>query len=80
MRYWDGSQWTSHTAPLPAYSQPTYRPARAAHGILYWVTVGWMLSPLKWSGRVFLWLFLWPLGLWRSMHNSRSKDRARMRR
>lgn len=55
-------------------------PARTAHGIHYWLWVGWWWAPLKWLGRVSLWLIMWPLGLWRSWANSRAKRDARVRR
>lgn len=28
----------------------------------------------KWCGRVVLWLFFWPAGLWRSLRHGRRKD------
>lgn len=55
-------------------------PARTAHGPMYWLLVGWWWAPAKWIGRVLLWLVLWPVGLWRSITNSRSKREARERR
>lgn len=73
LRYWDGTAWL---APTPVLAVP----ARTAHGLLYWLTIGLFWSPLKWSVRVLLWLALWPLGLWRSMASSRAKQDARLRR
>src|SRR3954471_22740563 len=47
---------------------PRYRgPARTAHGPVYWLLIGWWWGPTKWLVRVVLWLFLWPVGLWRSI-------------
>lgn len=46
---------------------------------MYWLLIGWWWNPLKWMGRVLLWLFAWPLGLWRSMRNNRVKTERRMR-
>lgn len=91
LRYWDGTAWTDHRSPRPQpapVTQTVYvqgqervvRPARHAHGLLYWVTVGWLWSPLKWLGRMLMWLFVWPLGLWRSMTSSRDKQQSRQRR
>jgi len=55
-------------------------PARTAHSIHYWLWIGWWWGPTKFFGRVMLWLFMWPLGLWRSMAHSRAKREARERR
>jgi hypothetical protein len=85
-RYWDGQAWSAHVAPLPqaavpvVHQQRAVRPAHSAHGLLYWVTIGWLWQPTKWMGRVLLWLFLWPLGLWRSVHKNRVNEQAKLRR
>lgn len=55
-------------------------PARAAHGVGYWIAVGWWWSPAKYIGRVLLWLGFLPLGIWRSVANGRKKREARERR
>lgn len=55
-------------------------PARTAHGFWYWILVGWWWGPTKWFGRVLLWLFLWPVGLWRSIAHGRTSREAKMRR
>lgn len=47
-------------------------------GWIYWLSVGWIWEPLKWLGRVGLWLTLWPLGLWRSLVHGRRKDQNRL--
>ena len=94
-RYWDGELWTTHFAPGAPQTTPatitntitntvTVRgqagPAYAAHGLWYWLLVGWWWGPTKWSGRVLLWLLFWPLGLWRSMaHHGNARD-SKMRR
>ncbi len=61
-------------------SQGYGAPARHAHGMFYWLIIGWWWGPLKWMGRVSLWLLMWPLGLWRSYRHSQSKQESRMRR
>ena len=38
-------------------------PARTAHGLAYWLLIGWWLGPTKWAGRVLLWVVLRPVGL-----------------
>jgi len=55
-------------------------PAHTAHGIWYWLLVGWWWGPTKFLGRVTLWLFVWPLGLWRSIVNHGNKRDSKMRR
>lgn len=55
-------------------------PARTAHGPAYWIFIGWWWGPAKWIGRVFLWLFLLPVGIWRSIVHDRNKREARQRR
>lgn len=47
--------------------------------VAYLVTVGWLWEPLKWFGRVGLWLVAWPLGLWRSLVHGRNKRDRRNR-
>ena len=84
LRYWNGMGWTEHVrqmAPTNGAGMSTYvAPARTAHGLAYWLLVGWWWGPVKWLGRVLLWLVLWPVGLWRSIvHRSDARD-ARMRR
>lgn len=60
---------------------PQYRgPARTAHGPAYWIFVGWWWGPTKWFGRVLLWLFMWPLGLWRSIVHGRKGREKKERR
>lgn len=49
-------------------------------GFWYWVTVGWLWESIKWMGRVGLWLFAFPLGLWRSWRHGRNADLNRTRR
>ena len=67
--------------PVVVHAGPTYRgPARAAHGPLYWLLIGWWWGPTKWLCRVMLWVFLWPLGLWRSIVHGRKNREARERR
>ena len=39
-------------------------PARTAHGAVYWLLVGWWWGPAKWVGRMLLWIFLFPVGIW----------------
>ena len=55
-------------------------PSRTAHGLVYWLVVGWWWEPTKWIGRVLLWLCCWPLGLWRSIRHGRKNREARERR
>lgn len=55
-------------------------PARNAHGPIYWILVGWWWGPIKWVGRVCMWLLFWPLGLWRSIVHGRNARDAKMRR
>lgn len=55
-------------------------PARRAHDARYWWLVGWWWEPLKWLGRVSLWLLFWPVGLWRSLRHGRKNREARERR
>jgi len=55
-------------------------PARTAHGGAYWLWVGWWWAPLKWAGRVTLWMIAWPVGLWRSWANHKRNEKARERR
>ena len=55
-------------------------PARTAHGPGYWAAVGWWWEPTKWLGRVSLWVFLLPLGIWRTVRHSRKNREARERR
>jgi hypothetical protein len=50
----------------------------AANGPAYWLLVGWWWNPLKWLGRVCLWLVLWPIGLWRSLRHGRKKSEQRI--
>lgn len=63
-------------------SEPTtYRgPAKHAHGAAYWWLVGWWWEPLKWLGRMSLWLVFFPVGLWRSLRHGRKNREARERR
>lgn len=49
-------------------------------GWVYWVSIGWVWEPLKYLGRVALWLVFWPAGLWRSLTHGRSKGANRDRR
>lgn len=55
-------------------------PARMAHGIWYWLLVGWWWGPTKWLGRFLLWICMWPLGLWRSIVHGRKGRDSKMRR
>ncbi len=55
-------------------------PARTAHGAVYWLLVGWWWGPAKWVGRMLLWIFLWPVGIWRSLVKSRKTRERRERR
>jgi hypothetical protein len=89
-RYWDGQQWTDHFAPGAPMTPPTTitntvtiersRPAYMAHGLWYWLLLGWWWGPTKWMGRVLLWLLFWPLGLWRSSVHHGDTRYAKMRR
>lgn len=36
------------------------------------------MNVFTWSGRVFLWIFLTPIGLWRSIRHGRNKDVRRI--
>lgn len=42
------------------------------------------MNPFTWMGRVFLWIFLFPVGVWRSLrhHGKKAENRAvkRMRK
>lgn len=47
-----------------------------------WAVVAWS-APLLWHGlmrlgRVLLWIFVWPFGLWRSMRHGNKKDAKKM--
>ena len=67
-------------APMSQPPAPQYRgPSRTAHGPAYWLLVGWWWLPFTKMGRIALWLFVWPLGLWRSIVKGR-KDRERRQR
>lgn len=46
-------------------------------GAFYWIVVGWWWGPLKWAGRVGLWLIMWPIGLWRSVVHGQNKRERR---
>lgn len=63
-------------------SQPEqYRgPSRAAHGLGYWLVVGFWWEPLAWLGRMALWVLFFPVGAWRSMRKGRKMREARERR
>lgn len=50
-----------------------------AHTGVWWATVGWWWAPLAWSGRVLLWLVLWPAGLWRSWRHHQHTNELRSR-
>ncbi|MBI2710306.1 MAG: DUF2510 domain-containing protein [Actinobacteria bacterium] len=54
--------------------------ARHAHGLRYWILLGWWWAPLKWLGRVALWLLFFPLGFWRSYANHDRKKELRQQR
>lgn len=59
----------------------TYRgPARNAHGAAYWTLIGWWWEPVKWAGRMALWIFVFPVGVWRSLRRGRKNREARERR
>ena len=54
----------SPSPPPWSTREPQYRgPAHAAHGLAYWIVVGWWWEPAKFLGRVLLWLLVWPVGL-----------------
>lgn len=36
-----------------------------------------MANPITFAGRVLLWIFAWPLGLWRSLRHGQKKDARR---
>jgi hypothetical protein len=61
-------------------NEPYRGPARHAHGPAYWLLVGWWWEPLAWAGRMLLWLFLLPVGVWRSLRKGRRNREARERR
>lgn len=76
VRWWDGTQWTSHYHDVPVGPAPfrsSVRTARTSRGAVYWLTVGWFIGPTMWAGRVLLWVFVWPLGLWRSLRHSQRR-------
>lgn len=80
-RWWDGTRWTEHWAnghPPPAYAAAV-RVGPAPHGCLYWLTVGLVVGPVTWAGRVGLWLVAWPIGLWRSIRHGQKADARRGR-
>jgi hypothetical protein len=62
--------------------EPTsyHGPARMAHSPVYWIFVGWWLGPVKWIGRVLLWLVFFPAGIWRSYVHHKKTGAARERR
>jgi hypothetical protein len=51
------------------------RPHR--RGAAWWLLVGWWWAPACWAGRVTLWVFAWPLGLWRSIRHGQRKQARR---
>lgn len=55
-------------------------PAKRSHSLTYWLAIGWWWAPLKWLGRVSLWVLLLPVGIWRTAAHSRRKREARERR
>jgi hypothetical protein len=55
-------------------------PSRTTHGAGYWIFVGWWWGPIKWLGRVALWVFLLPVGIWRSYAHGQKGQEARLRR
>lgn len=62
-------------------NEDMYRgPARHAHSLAYWLTIGWLWEPLCWVGRMSLWLFVLPVGVWRSFRKGRKNREARERR
>lgn len=60
--------------PVPFATGPASS-ARPTSSALWWATVGWWWRPLCWAGRVLLWIFAWPLGLWRSLRRSQKRGR-----
>jgi hypothetical protein len=50
---------------------------RHRRGAAWWLLVGWWWAPCTWAGRVTLWLFAWPLGLWRSIRHGQRKQARR---
>lgn len=36
-----------------------------------------LIAPFTWLGRVFLWVFLFPIGVWRSLRHHRRKAENR---
>jgi hypothetical protein len=84
-RFWDGNAWTSEirtavpsTPNSPNNSLAIAVPARTAHGIWYWLLFGWLWGVTKWFGRVMLWIFIWPVGLWRSIRHSNNRQATKM--
>lgn len=75
-RHPGSSRKEEHMSQQPAYP----RPARTAHGLGYWLFVGWWWGPTKWVGRVLLWFFLFPVGIWRSIRHSQKAEGRRWRR
>ncbi len=59
------------------WSPPARPPRRHRRGAAWWLTVGWWWAPACWAGRVTLWLFAWPLGLWRSIRHGQRKQARR---
>lgn len=55
-------------------------PASRAHGWVYWTLLGWYWEPAKWVGRVLLWVFFLPLGIWRSVRHQQKTRERRQRR
>jgi hypothetical protein len=37
-----------------------------------------MANPVTFLGRMLLWLWMWPLGLWRSLRHGRKKDTKKL--
>lgn len=37
-----------------------------------------LFAPFLWLGRVFLWVFLFPIGIWRSLVHHRKKAERRI--
>lgn len=38
--------------------------------------MSWWWEPIKWAGRLLLWVLFFPLGLWRSIrHGANKRDR-----
>jgi hypothetical protein len=50
-------------------------------GEISWKYVKWTgrvtWGSLKWTARMSLWLFIWPVGLWRSLHHSKKKGQKK---